>query len=1042
MAEAVGEIPSGEKEFEESTKHVREIIEFPEITEEEFYELLKNASRGYGSPLPHRTYSLCPETRRVVPAVVWEKDGKVWITKKCPEGMVTDLYYEDVELYYRFSRWKFEEKKLFSVNVENTGVNCPFDCGLCARHRSHTSLLNIVLTNRCNLNCWYCFPPTEEAVFKFGDKVEIATFEEVARNFKFEHKVEIDGFKGEYSIPNNLYVLTFNDGKAEWTRVTKFLRRKHEGKIRVIKTKTGRTIRTTPEHKFFVYKDGELIKKRADELEPGDELVLLWRFEPEETLTEINLLEAFKDLPQEEKEKIYVRGIKDLDLTLLKEKYGDKVYHWIRQDSIPLNVFYELNVDLEKEFRLGRDATSYELPSKLKITPSLAKLIGYFVSDGNYSDKDLRITTGHEDVEREIVSILEELGLPYSYLEWEGKTKQIVIGSRLLRLVFKHVFKIPEGASNKRLPEGFLSFPFEAKVALLSGLFNGDGYVVRGERHLSIGYASVSRGLIRDMIYLLASLGIFARVYRVPKEKMKGANHDLYKLYISGTDLVKLVELLELREGHREKLGEVGNRKPARIKKIADFYIDIVDEISEEEYSGYVYDLEVENDSHSFVAADGILVSNCFFYAREGEPIYEPTLEQIRMMLRNAKKQHPIGANAVQFTGGEPTLRDDLVEIIKIAKEEGYDHIQLNTDGIRLAFEPELVKKIREAGVNTLYLSYDGMTPQTNWKNHWEIPLIFENVRKAGGPGIVLVPTLIRNVNDHEAGAIINFGLNHLDIVRGVNFQPISLVGRVPKKERQRFRITIAGAIKKIEDQTNGIISRDDWYPIPIAGHIARFFEVFTGKKYYMTSHFACGAATYVFLDREEKKVIPIPRFLDVEGFVEFLLEKAEEIEKARFKGLAKLKAIGETVFIKFKQFYDEKHAPKGLDVLSLIKNAFVHGNYDALGKFHLNTLFLGMMHFMDEYNYDVERVERCVIHYAMPDGRIVPFCTFNVIPEIYRDKVQRQFSYSWEEWKKLHPDWDYKKDKYFRSKEFVEKMKRSELYRKTYIDIINYFEV
>ncbi|ANF22533.1 tetraether lipid synthase Tes [Thermococcus piezophilus] len=584
MAESVGEVPSGEKEFEQLTRRVRDIIEFPELTEEEFEEMIKAASRNYGDPLPHKTYSLCPETRRVVPALIWEKDGKVWITKRCPEGMITDVYYESVEQYYRFQKWKYDWR-LLSFNVENSGVNCPFDCGLCARHRSHTNLLNIVLTNRCNLSCWYCF-----------------------------------------------------------------------------------------------------------------------------------------------------------------------------------------------------------------------------------------------------------------------------------------------------------------------------------------------------------------------------------------------------------------------------------------------------------------------FYAKEGQPIYEPTLEQIRMMLRNAKKEYPVGANAVQLTGGEPTIREDLIEIIKIAKEEGYDHVQLNTDGIKLAFEPELVTKIREAGVNTLYLSYDGMTPQTNWKNHWEIPLIFENVRKAGGPGIVLVPTTIRNVNDHELGAIINFGLNHLDIVRGVNFQPISLVGRVPKKERQRFRITIPGAIKRIEEQTGGAIAMDDWYPIPIAGHIARFFEAFTGSRYYMTSHYCCGAATYVFLDREKKRVVPISRFLDVEGFVEYLESRAEEIEKWKQLGrLQKLK-LGAEIFLKFKSFYDEKYAPKDLDVLGLIKNAFMHGNYEALGKFHINALFLGMMHFMDEYNYDVERVERCVIHYALPDGRIVPFCAFNVIPELYRDKVQAQFSYTWEEWKKLHPDWDYKKDKYVRTKEFVEKMKNSELYKKTYIDIEDYF--
>jgi len=1037
MAETVGEVPSGEKEFGQLSRKVRDIIEFPEISEEEFHELLKNSNRGYGTSLPHRTYSLCPETRKVVQAVIWEKDGKVWISKKCPEGIITDLYYEDVEMYKHFKKWRFTETKLFSFNVENSGLNCPFDCGLCARHLSHTSLLNIVLTNRCNLSCWYCFPNDEEALFKFGDKTKLAKFEDVARLFNFEHKVKIGGFNGEYSFPQDLYVLTFRNGTAKWTKVTKFLRRIHRGEIIKIRTKTGRELRTTPEHKVFMYTEEGVIKKRADELKEGDELILLWNFTHENTLDKIDLLEAFKLLPEEEKEKIYVRGIKDLDLSQLKDKYGEKVYHWKHQNSMPLKAFYELNV--KGDFELGRDATKHTLPSKLKITPELAKLIGYFIADGHYTTKDLRITVAHEDVEKEIVDILENFGIPYSFLEWEGKAKQIVIGSRLIRLVFKYVFQIPEKAENKRLPRNFLDFPLKAKVALLSGLFNGDGYVVKGKRHLNIGYASVSKGLIREILYLLASLGVFARVYTVEKEKMKGANHDLYKLYIAGNDMVKLIEMLELREGHKNKLNDVGNRKGSKIEKVGSFYIDVIEHIEKEEYEGYVYDIEVEDESHSFIVADGILVSNCFFYAKEGQPIYEPTLEQIRMMLRNAKHEKEIGANAVQFTGGEPTLRNDLIEIIKIAREEGYDHIQLNTDGIRLAFEPEFVKELKKAGVNTFYLSCDGMTPQTNWKNHWEIPLIFENIRKAGGPGIVLVPTTIRNVNDHELGAMINFGLNHLDIVRGVNFQPISLVGRVPKKERQRFRITVPGAIKKIEEQTNGAIAKEDWYPVPIAGHIARFFDALLGKRYYMTSHFACGCATYVFLD--DRKVIPITRFIDVEGFVEFLEEKVEELEKWEKLGkLAKAK-VGAEIFLKFKSFYDEKYAPKSFDVLEVMKHAFAHGTYDALGEFHTKTLFLGMMHFMDEYNYDIERVERCVIHYALPDGRIVPFCTFNVIPELYRDKVQAQFSYSWEEWKALHPEWDYKKDKYVRTREFVEWMKKSELYRKTYIDIKNYFE-
>ncbi|MFB6354318.1 MAG: radical SAM protein, partial [Halobacteriales archaeon] len=57
------------------------------------------------------------------------------------------------------------------------------------------------------------------------------------------------------------------------------------------------------------------------------------------------------------------------------------------------------------------------------------------------------------------------------------------------------------------------------------------------------------------------------------------------------------------------------------------------------------------------------------------------------------------------------------------------------------------------------------------------------------------------------------------------------------------------------------------------------------------------------------------------------------------------------------------------------------------------------MMHFMDPYNYDVDRVERCDIHYAMPDGRVVPFCAYNVLPGRYRDAVQAEYAIGAEEW-------------------------------------------
>ncbi len=384
----------------------------------------------------------------------------------------------------------------------------------------------------------------------------------------------------------------------------------------------------------------------------------------------------------------------------------------------------------------------------------------------------------------------------------------------------------------------------------------------------------------------------------------------------------------------------------------------------------------------------------CFFYAEAMGYVYEPDLETIRKMFRRLREMKPVPAKAVQLTGGEPCLRDDLIEIIKIAKEEGFDHVQLNTNGIRLAMDKDLATKVRKAGVNTVYLSFDGLSPKTNPKNYWEVPLAMENCRKAG-LGIVLVPTVVKGVNDHEVGNILKFGLKHIDIVRGVNYQPVSLVGKLTKAEVKKYRITIPEVIERLCE--TGIVEPEDFYPVPTPYAISKIVEVITGKpQYYLTSHFACGMATYIFKGKDGKYT-PLPRFVDVEGMLEFLEEKARELEKC--KRMRKIKAL--RILGKLRTFVDKKKQPKGLNLGRLLIKILVEHNYEALGELHHKALFVGMMHFMDLYNYDIARVQRCCIHYAQPDGKVVPFCAFNVIPQWYRDKIQKKFSMSIREWER-----------------------------------------
>ncbi len=431
----------------------------------------------------------------------------------------------------------------------------------------------------------------------------------------------------------------------------------------------------------------------------------------------------------------------------------------------------------------------------------------------------------------------------------------------------------------------------------------------------------------------------------------------------------------------------------------------------------------------------------CFFYAEASGYVYEPTIEQIVGMVRSAKKQ-AVAVN-VQITGGEPTLREDLVDIIRAIKAEGAKHVQLNTNGIKFAElymeDPvkavEYARALRTSGVNTVYLSFDGVTPVTNWKNHWEIPYILEVFRKAGMTSTVLVPTVINGVNDHELGAIIKFAGKHMDVVRAVNFQPVSLTGLMKKHERAKYRITIPDVIKKVEEQTDGDIDKEAWFPVPVSAVFSRFIEGFSGEfKFEMDNHPMCGAATYVYVrrggDGSVKKIIPITRFVDVEGLLEYLREKWEDLVTGSSRIVAGLKLL-----YTIRKFIDQSKAPKEFDLYKILFNIVIRRSYEALGELHYKMLFIGMMHFMDLYNYDIQRVMRCNIHYGVPDGRLIPFCAFNIFEDIYREDVQKRYGVPISEWAKKYglPE-NIATKKYIRNRR---KLESTEIYREAYRGII-----
>lgn len=387
----------------------------------------------------------------------------------------------------------------------------------------------------------------------------------------------------------------------------------------------------------------------------------------------------------------------------------------------------------------------------------------------------------------------------------------------------------------------------------------------------------------------------------------------------------------------------------------------------------------------------------CFFYSEKSRFVYEPSLEEIEKMLISARRMNGY-TPPIQLTGGEPTLRKDLKEIIELAKKYGSPHIQLNTNSVSIGIDyynnrEETVKKLKEwrkAGLNSIYTSFDGLSFKTNPKNYFEIPYAFKAYRESGLTSIVLVPTILKS-NLHEVADIIRFAVKNSDIVRGVNFQPISLVGMASKSERDRIRVVQSDIVDELKKLN---LAMKDFFPVSSV----QFLADLIGKGEHVTfyNNEKCGLATYLFFD-EDGSIKPITTYVDVDGFLNFV-ERFSTVEgkvSTFFElGYSALKegSFRKALLKKLKEYIIEDELPSGVRLSKILENIINKRDYKSLGDFHYNSLFVGMMHFMDPYNYDVNRVQRCSIHYGSPDGRIIPFCTFNVFPNIYRDSIMKVY--------------------------------------------------
>ena len=178
--------------------------------------------------------------------------------------------------------------------------------------------------------------------------------------------------------------------------------------------------------------------------------------------------------------------------------------------------------------------------------------------------------------------------------------------------------------------------------------------------------------------------------------------------------------------------------------------------------------------------------------------------EECRTAIREIVRR--CGQPLLQFSGGEPTLRDDLPELIRFAKEAGCSYTQVNTNGIRLARDPDYAKRLADAGLDIVFLQFDG-TRDEIYRALRGRPLLEtkkEAIRVCSDLclGVTLVPTVVKGVNDRNLGEIIAFACRLSPAVRGIHFQPVSYFGRYPEQPAEEDRYTLDRLMVDISEQS------------------------------------------------------------------------------------------------------------------------------------------------------------------------------------------------------------------------------------------------
>lgn len=299
----------------------------------------------------------------------------------------------------------------------------------------------------------------------------------------------------------------------------------------------------------------------------------------------------------------------------------------------------------------------------------------------------------------------------------------------------------------------------------------------------------------------------------------------------------------------------------------------------------------------------------------------------------------------VQLSGGEPTIHPQFFDILTAAKARPIRHLMINTNGLRIAREPGFAERLAEFMPGfEVYLQFDSLKREAlmnlRGADLTRVRTAALEALERAGLSTTLVVTLKKGVNDDEIADIVRFALKWR-CVRGVTFQPIQDAGRNDGFDPKAHRIVLTEVRRRIAEA--GVFALDDLIPLPCNPD-----QICIGYGL-----------------REGERVRPItsllPRGLLVEATPNTVtFESYPGLQRAVFDLLSLSTAQADT-------------SDKLASLLCCLPEAAVPNEVA-----YENTFRVVISQFLDRFNFDLGTVKRSCVHFVQPDGRIIPFDTFN----------------------------------------------------------------